>query len=201
MTKRLLLLITVFTSFSALSQINYGVTTGINMSRFNEEYKFINGSFFNTSSMGLKLGAFAEIPIAEKIEFTPKIIYSQMGDREENYDRSLNVSTIDYKLDYLTIPLNIRFFNKFYVEVGPQISILLNSENESLDIGDPDSSIDFGANLGIGYKINDFRLALNIYHAFTNVFEIENNPPFTFRDIDVRNFAISFNLSYVLFSK
>lgn len=203
MVKKLLLLITIFTSFTMLSQINYGVTTGVNISRLNEEFKAINGSFFNTSSLGLKLGMFSEIPINDKILFSPKIIYSQMGDRDESYDGngSIDVSRIDYKLDYLTIPLNVRFFNKLYVEIGPQIGILINDKNHNIDLGDLDSSIDIGANLEVGYKINDFRLALNVYHGFTNIFEIEATPPISFRDLNVRNFALSLNLSYVILKK
>ncbi|TCK65000.1 outer membrane protein with beta-barrel domain [Winogradskyella wandonensis] len=202
MIKKVLLFLTVFSSLSALSQINYGVTTGLNISRLNEEFKAVNGSFFNTSSMGLKLGMFSEIPINDKILLSPKLIYSQMGDRDKNYDssRSLDASNIDYKLDYLTIPLNVRFFDKLYVEVGPQIGILINDSRESLDLGDLDSSIDIGANLEFGYKINDFRVGLNVYHGFTNVFEIEQTPPLSFRDLNIRNFALSFNLNYIVFS-
>ncbi|WP_412560648.1 porin family protein [Winogradskyella sp. MIT101101] len=195
---------TLFMSFMiSNSQVEYGISTGLNSSRFTNEFRATNGSYFNTSSIGFKLGVFAEIPLKEKILFSPKLIFNQMGDREKDYgdveERGLEISTIDYKLNYISIPLNIRFFNEVYFEVGPQLGILISDNNESLDLGDVDSSLDIGVNFEIGYKIRDFRISLNVYQGFSNIFEIERNPPIVVGELNVRNFALSFNVGYMVF--
>jgi hypothetical protein len=185
------------------SQIEYGITTGINMSRFNNEFNATNGSYFNTNSIGFKLGGFAEIPLKDKIYFSPKLVFSQIGDRDKDFGeierRGLDISTIDYKLNYISIPLNVRFFNKLYIEIGPQINLLISDKRESLDLGDVDSNIDLGGNLEIGYKIKDFRVSINAYQGFTNLFEIEENLPLVSNDLNVRNFALSLNFGYIVF--
>ena len=42
----------------------------IKTNRFTNEFRATNGSYFNTSSIGFKLGVFAEIPLKEKILLT-----------------------------------------------------------------------------------------------------------------------------------
>ena len=188
----------LFISFG-YSQTKYGATLGINTSRFTDEFKTVNGSYFNFSSTGLSIGAFAEFEISEKIKFYPKIIYNQIGDREKDFgnveERGLDISTIDYKLDYLSIPLNFRFFNKPYLTVGPQIGILLSEKAESLDLGDVKTSVDFGGNIGIGYPIQDFRIELTFYQGFSTLLEIERE----FNDnIDTRNTYVNFSVGYII---
>lgn len=193
----------LFVSSDCFSQAKYGITAGVNMSRFNDEFKATNGSYFNMGSMGLKLGAFAEIPLKDKIYFSPKLIFNQIGDREKDFgnveERGLDISTVDYKLNYISIPLNIRFFNILYIEIGPQLNVLISDKRESLDLGDVDSSLDIGGNLEIGYKIKNFRVSINAYQGFTNLFEIEENLPLISNDLNVRNFAMSLSVSYVVF--
>ena len=41
----------------------------------------------------------------EKIDFRPKITYSQQGDREKSDNGTIDVRSVDYKLSYLNIPL------------------------------------------------------------------------------------------------
>lgn len=192
-----LVLIICFTS--SYSQTKFGATLGLNTSRFTDEFKTVNGSYFNFSSTGLSLGAFAEFEISEKIKFYPKIIYNQIGDREKDFgdveERGLDISTIDYKLDYLSIPLNFRFFSKPYLTVGPQVGILLSEKAESLDLGDVKTNIDFGGNIGIGYPIQDFRIELTFYQGFSSLLEIERE----FNDdIDARNTYVNFSVGYII---
>ncbi len=114
-----------FLLFATLSysQTKFGATLGMNTSRFTDEFNTVNGSYINFSSTGFSIGAFAEFEISEKIKFYPKLIYNQIGDREKDFgnveERGLDISTIDYKLDYLSIPLNFKFFNKPYLIIGP----------------------------------------------------------------------------------
>ncbi len=188
----------MFVSLS-YSQTKFGASLGLNTSRFTDEFKTINGSYLNFSSTGLSLGVFAEFEISEKIKFYPKIVYNQIGDREKDFgnveERGLDISTIDYKLNYLSIPLNFKFFRKPYLTVGPQIGILISEKAESLNLGDVKTSIDIGGNFGIGYPIQDFRIELTFYQGFSTLLEIERE---FYDDIDTRNTYLNFSIGYTI---
>ncbi|REG83470.1 porin family protein [Winogradskyella sediminis] len=185
---------------SSYSQTEFGTILGLNTSRFTDEFRPVNGSYINSSSIGFSFGAFAEFNINEKINFYPKIIYNQIGDREKDFGnverRGLDISTIDYKLDYISIPLNFKFFSKPYLTIGPQFGILISQNNESLDLGDLKSSFDIGGNLGIGYPIKDFRIEITFYQGFSTLLEVEKE--FSDDIIDVRNTYLNFSIGYNL---
>jgi hypothetical protein len=193
--KNILLLVGAFTiMFTGYSQIKYGAAFGINHSRFTEKSEATNGAYVSTDNLAIKLGVYSEIPLLEKILFTPKILYSQMGDRNTNFSEDsnlLNVDTIDYKLDYISIPLNIRFFNKLYIALGPQIGFLISDKAESIVLEEKAKTIDLGGNFEIGYAIKDFRFGLNMYQGFSNIFEIS----------EIRNLVYSLNVSYIIGKK
>ena len=41
------------------------------------------------------------------------------------------------------------------IEAGPQIGYLFSAKNESVDVKDSFKKIDFGANVGLGYKLEN----------------------------------------------
>lgn len=196
--KTLIILAFIFLSSLSFSQTKFGATLGFNASRFTDEFKTVNGSYFNFSSTGFSIGAFAEFDISENIKFYPKIIYNQIGDREKDFGnverRGLDISTIDYKLDYISIPLNFKFFNKPYLTFGPQFGFLISEKADSLNLGDVKTSVDFGGNFGIGYPIQDFRIELTFYQGFSTLLEIERE--FSDDNIDLRNLYINFSVGY-----
>jgi len=197
MKKRTIILsgVLLFT-FLGYSQIKYNVTLGINSSRFSDEFNTIGGEYINTSSIGLSLGLSVDLSISDKISFYPKIIFNQMGDREKNYDGDwLGLDRIDYKLDYISMPLNFKFFNKPYILFGPQIGFLISQKAESLDLGEINNTIDFGGNIGIGFPIKDFRIELILYQSLTDVMEIETNR-YGNEKYNLRNTYINFNISH-----
>lgn len=191
-----LLVLSLFITFS-YSQTKFGASLGINTSRFSDEFNTINGSYINFSSTGFSLGAFAEFEISEKIKFYPKLIYNQIGDREKDYDDYFAIDKVDYRLDYLSIPLNFKFFNKPYLTIGPQIGFLLSEKAESLNLDKVKTSIDIGGNIGIGYPIQDFRIELNFYQGFSTLLEIEERFDSNTIDItEVRNTYLNFSIGY-----
>ena len=109
----------------------------------------------------------------EKIAFRPKLTYSQQGDREKSDYTSIDVRSVDYKLSYLNIPLNFKFFNKPYLLVGPQIGFLLSTEKQSQDFGDVKSGFDYGANFGVGYDFKEIFVEFNIYQGMSTLIETE----------------------------
>ncbi len=190
----------LFFTFLGYSQIKYNITLGINSSRFSDKFNTIGGKYLNTSSLGLSLGVSADLPVSNKISFYPKIIYNQIGDRDEDYDGRIAIDKFDYKLNYLSIPLNFKFFNKPYVLFGPQIGFLISQKLPPFtDFGKVDNKIDFGGNIGIGLPIKNFKIELIIYQSLTNVTEIKTNSYFGSEKFYLRNTYVNFNISYLIF--
>lgn len=128
-------------------EIEFGAKAGVN---FASIYGDNTG---NTGSVtAFNFGLMAEIPISEKFSFQPELLYSGQG-----YDVDTILDIDGVELNYLNIPL----MGKYYVtkglslEAGPQIGLLLSAKQDDTDIKDSFNSLDFGVNVGIGYKLDN----------------------------------------------
>ncbi|WBL23818.1 outer membrane beta-barrel protein [Zunongwangia sp. HRR-M8] len=148
------------------SQKKMGVLIGLNNSSISEG---VLGQVSITDNMGFHLGGFYEFDLNEKIKFRPKLVYSQQGNRDGG---SSSIEHIDYKSNYFNIPLNFKFYESIYILAGPQIGILVSEEKYSPFI--EGETFDLGINLGIGHKIKDFFLELNLYQGLTKAIDKPN---------------------------
>ena len=82
--------------------------------------------------------------ISEKISIQPELLYSGQG------GSSINLS-------YLNMPLTGKYYitKGFSLEAGPQIGYLLSAKTGERNIKSSFKKFDFGANLGLGYKLNN----------------------------------------------
>ena len=176
MKKITLITLILFTSI-IFSQERMGVLGGINANQTNEG--FFTG--LNSFGLGFHLGAVYNFEINKNIHFSPKILFSKQGDTSENkktlYNGELSwgAGGLDYKLSYINIPLNFKFFNDTYILIGPQIGILVSTEKMNLDFGDVENKIDLGVNFGIGQKINNLFIELNINQGFSTIINYNDN--------------------------
>jgi hypothetical protein len=178
----------------SFSQNKFGVFTGINYSYFTDGFA---GQIGGEDSIGLQIGALYEISLNDKISFRPKIIFSQQGDRtktEYNNYSSLDLTQIDYKLNYLNVPLDFKFWNKIYVIAGPQIGFLISEKYEKVFIGKVKSNFELGLNLGTGFKINKMFVEFGIYQGLGTVLNYQYQA--TGNIVDVRNGMAKFTLGY-----
>ena len=149
--------------------VKFGAKAGVNFaSIMGDETEDVN------TRTSLHFGVVSEIPISEKFSFQPELMYSAQGAKyEDSYteDGFTVKEELTGKLDYLNIPLMAKFYvaDGFSLEAGPQIGFLLSakadyefsasgggedySESDSIDLKDETKSIDFGANFGVGYKM------------------------------------------------
>lgn len=198
MKKYLFIVLTLSFTINAIAQFEYGATLGMSSSRFSNEFETINGSYLNLESAGFSIGGYANYDLNETISLYGKLQFLQIGDRKNDDPRDrVSIDNIDYRLSYLSIPLNVKFFNKFYVFLGPQVNVLLDYKTNNYDFGDPESAIDLGANVGFGYDFGKMRVETFFYQGFTNIFEF--GPAFRGDGgLQVRNTYINFNVSYNL---
>ncbi len=193
--KKLLIIIAVvlfgFTNVNA-QDLNFGAKAGVN---------FATATGDETSDFDMRtsfhVGVVAEIVISEKFSFQPELLYSSQGavDKGTGYEYT-------GKVDYLNLPLMAKFYvaEGFSLEAGPQIGFLLSAEVDweedgesgSEDIKDETSGIDFGVNLGLGYKLEsglNFGARYNL--GLSNVNDYEGSD-----DVNQKNAVIQVSVGY-----
>ena len=159
------------TSINA-QEITFGAKAGVNFSTIGGDE---TGDY--ESKTGFHIGAVAEIMISDKFSFQPELMYSSQGAKSSYSgtftllgDTIYETEELKYKLDYINIPLMAKYYvaEGFSIEAGPQIGFLVSAKDEfeftetengvtqsgseEEDIEDT-SSIDFGVNFGLGYKL------------------------------------------------
>ncbi len=159
-----LLVILSNTVIAQEKSIRYGAKAGLNLS-----------SIIVKDSDGLKprtsfhVGGVVEFPITEKFSIQPEILYSPQGFIDKGKDNSFNFKSV-FKLDYLNIPIMAKYYvtKGLSIEGGPQIGFLLSAkadvkqtnlatgktETKSLNIKKELSTVDLGANIGVGYQLD-----------------------------------------------
>ena len=139
--------ITVFGFAKGFSQdIKFGVKAGVNFANLYGD----NTEAIDPITSILNFGLVAEIPLSEKLSFQPEIMYSTQGYGVDDNIVSLN---------YLNLPLMGKYYvtKGFSVEAGPQLGFLLSAKDEDTDtdLKDNFKTVDFGVNLGLGYKLDN----------------------------------------------
>jgi len=146
-------------------EVKFGVKAGLNLASISgDDTEDFDG---RTS---FHFGGVAEIKITDKFSFQPELLYSAQG-ANSTYEDQFEKEEVTLKLDYINLPLMAKYYvaEGFSIEAGPQIGFLMNSEvdydyidkespefNESgtEDLKDVTKGIDFGLNIGLGYKMN-----------------------------------------------
>lgn len=187
-------------SFSAFSQINFGVRGGVNLASQTSEALGISQSSDNI--IGLTVGALVNVGITDDFSIQPELNYIQKGAK---YD--IDLSTIggdnlelEQTLNYLEIPVLAKYGfggSKIggFIQAGPSIGFGLSgsaSENgEPFDFTWEDTrrsdfSIQFGAGLNFGSLFLDARYGLGL----TNLADTDD-------DITATNRGINIGLGYM----
>lgn len=156
--KKLLLIFAVI-AITGLTQIfsqeiNFGAKAGVNFADITGD----NADSFDGLT-SFHFGLVAEIMISDMFAFQPELLYSAQGsDWEEDYEGDTYKGTV--KAGYLNVPLMAKYYvaEGFSLEAGPQIGLLMSATSEQdgfddQDIKDDLKGIDFGLNLGVGYKL------------------------------------------------
>ena len=157
--------------------VKFGAKAGINVATLNNDNKVYDVE----SITAFHIGVMAEIMLSDKFSFQPELMYSSQGAVESSSINAVDFAgepkssdyETEYKLDYINLPLMAKYYvtEGLSLEAGPQIGFLLNSEADfkysdtadgTTDSGsgtnnlkDFTSTIDFGLNFGLGYKLDN----------------------------------------------
>lgn len=173
---------------------------------FGARASFIYGNFWGfeklddleePSGFGADFGIAARFTITKGLSFSPEIafrlLYLEHGD--EDYTRNFDMTFLDFAF-YVQGEIS----RAFYLEVGPQFSINTSGdytiENESGAYDNfeniEQSTIEFGINIGLGYRIlNNLTLGFRWYMGFNEVFpDVKFYDELTADDFDTKTHKI-----------
>jgi opacity protein-like surface antigen len=149
-------------AFTNAQEVKFGIKGAVSLSTQ-------TGDVENASSkVGFQAGAFAEIKITDKFSIQPEVLYSAQGVKEKGdfeYNNNVYPAELNTKLGYINVPVMAKYYvaEKFNLEAGPQIGILVSAKGEATilghseegDIKDNYKTIDLGLNLGAGYDFTE----------------------------------------------
>ena len=174
MKKSIILLISIM-AFSGLSaQVQFGIKAGLNISSLSVSNGVLGDGESKSSLTTFNGGLFASLPIAESLCLQPEINYSGQG---MNVSGPGETGSLNY--DYLNVPVLIKYSHEsgLFAETGPQAGFLLSakgkSNGNSYELKDGTQSFDFSWALGLGYKLKDLGLGIDVRYnlGLTNTFK------------------------------
>lgn len=174
MKKNLLLILILFTTGITEAQ-SFGIKAGLNFSKFSgndtEDLKGLTS---------FHVGVLKEFIITKNVSFQPELLFSTQGVNVEKMDD-------DYKLNYFTLPLMVKFYvnDAFSVHAGPQLSLLAGETKDVLPI--EGKTFEYGIAGGLEYTITGGLFIQGRYCM--GLSEIS-------KDADVKNSVIQLSLGY-----
>lgn len=171
------LLLTAAVAVFGLSNINaqeisFGAKAGVNLANLSGDIED------NKMLTGFHVGGVAEYMFDDEMGLQVELLYSTQGTKS-SYSESETIGGVTYKydgevkskLDYINIPVLFKYYvsEGLSLEAGPQVGFLLSakneyketetidgvstSESETDDLKEYVNSLDFGLNIGLGYKM------------------------------------------------
>ena len=178
-------------NFSAVAQVQVGITAGVNLANFYGEHS--DGGKIRP---GLLAGGILHVPVSEKFALQPELLFAQQGTRGEG-----GGTTIHFNNNYLMLPLigKIYLSPNFVLQAGPQLGLLLTSKikgeengvNGSVDSKELYRSIEFGLNAGLSSELPGGLVFTTRYSlGLTNVMDVH------VVRVNSKNSAIQISLAY-----
>ncbi|WP_396170146.1 porin family protein [Flavobacterium sp.] len=172
MKKYILTALLIFAiGLTSAQNTQFGIKGGLNLAN---QYGTGLVELLNTSPIiRFHLGGFVEMKLSDKISIQPELLYSLQGCKSsdeirQNYDPNEPIRNSDFffNLSYINIPVLFKYYiiEKFSLEAGPQIGVLINSKVKQTLTGQPSivynnissyNSLDYGLNIGAGYDISE----------------------------------------------
>lgn len=137
------------------SGATFGGKAGLNFSNLKAEV----GDESETGDIrpSFHVGVFANIPFGGALSFSPELVYSGEGSKDEE-----DGEKVTQKLGYLNVPLLLKYNTSsgFFLQTGPQVGLLVGAktklefegEEVEVDTKDQFEKTAFSWTFGLGYK-------------------------------------------------
>ena len=137
----------------AAQNINLGLKAGLNITDFH----VANESNTDLQSrLSFHVGLVSEFMLSERFSIAPELLYSDQGPKSD--DTNIDATS---SFQYLNVPVMLKYYvyDNLSIEAGPQVGFLLSAKTEingtDIDQKEDTKNIDFGLNLGLGYKLQN----------------------------------------------
>jgi hypothetical protein len=198
-----------------------GVKAGVNLSRFsfsgddlenNEGFQTLKD--YQKDNIGFNVTVYGDFGIAKNLMLQPGISLQNKGSKFEANENGLNGSS-KINLMYVDVPINAVYSiptgdaGAVQISAGPYIGFAISGkqkskagdaaeESEDLKFGskadDDLSSMDYGANFGLGYRMNNgFTLGANYGLGLGNLVTKDNREG---NDAKITNRVLGFTVGY-----
>ena len=132
-------------------------------------------NFAGYNKAGIFAGGWVSLDISERIGAKMELTYFQKGSRENPTEKN-DYEQFLLRLNYIEMPVLLQYkINRFTIEAGPSVGILVGSYVESneweYDFSDEPKSLTVQINLGLQYNIApQFGVGLRTNNSLWNVF-------------------------------
>ena len=160
MKKTILTLLFAVAGLTAFAQLNGGIKAGVNFAKQKYEASGISVSFEGTS---FHVGGYLTFAVAEAISIQPELLYNSL---KVDFDGD------DITSNYLSVPVMFMYGfadNKFNVQAGPQLGILLSTDPSEYKDEDGVKSTDFSLNFGAGANFGKFNATIRYCLGLSDV--------------------------------
>jgi hypothetical protein len=180
MKKAIVLAFSVIALSSAKAQIQFGVKAGVNLANLTLSNVTDNTASLKTNT-DFNAGLLAYIPIAKSLVFQPEVVYSGQGSKLSYPSDQTANGTLAYS--YINVPLVVKYAHSsgLFAETGPQVGFLISAkakaDGQSTDIKSSVQSTDFSWAFGVGYKIPEVNLGIDVRYnlGLTNLNKDDTN--------------------------
>lgn len=156
MKKLLFTVCVALLSTVAFAQLKGGLKAGVNLASAKTEVGSESDSEGGTS---FHIGAYANFALSDALSLQPELLYNSIdidGD----------------KLNYLSVPVMFQYGfsdNKFNVQAGPQLGLLLSTDPSEYKDEDFIAGTDFTLNLGAGAQFGKFGVTARYGIGLANI--------------------------------
>lgn len=126
---------------------------------------------------GVLAGGFVTVGLGDRVAFQPEALYTQKG--FHGRDPSGPDETFDVQVDYLDVPLLLRFHSSaksgIYGVAGPSINFNTSAkfveQGDEEDVKDDVKDVEVGLVLGVGVQLSRFLIEGRYAQGLTNIAE------------------------------
>ncbi|HPK09754.1 MAG TPA: porin family protein, partial [Saprospiraceae bacterium] len=159
--KKLLFSIVFLSFFNFYSNAQIGIRAGVNLS--NITYDLDGGSLSFDNRVGFHFGLNKSFVLSNNFDFRPGIQYSIKGAKSDDTNISLG---------YIEVPLDFIYrtgTDGIFINLGPYLGFSMSAKADDVDVKENIESLDFGINVGAGYKFTNFSLGVQYGLGLSNI--------------------------------
>jgi hypothetical protein len=192
MKKLLFTLFVVCLATGVFAQLSGGLKAGLNMAKQNWE---LGSEEADASGTSFHIGGYVNFALSDALSLQPELLYNSLKLDGDAVD--------DVTLNYLSIPVMFLYGfsdNKFNIQAGPQLGLLLSSDPSEIKDEDFMTGTDFSLAFGAGANFGKFNAAIRYNLGLSNIAG-DAAKDLIGDDLSIKNNNLQISLGYKLFGE